>query len=194
MATFQCEIVSAEESLFSGAITSLSVRGTIGELGITPGHAPLLTGINPGAVTLQMEDGNEQVYFASGGYLEVQPGFVTLLADTALRAEDLDEAQAEEARILAEKSHGRSQLRNRILVSSCHDGRGSGQTAHPRRASPPPPLNSSGGAVTPIDFQGVYWLTAIPLRWTSYPIGIQVTIHDSARHCPSCRERQPDEI
>ena len=93
MATFQCEIVSAEESLFSGAITSLSVRGTIGELGITPGHAPLLTGINPGAVTLQMEDGNEQVYFASGGYLEVQPGFVTLLADTALRAEDLDEAK-----------------------------------------------------------------------------------------------------
>ena len=104
MATLQCEIVSAEESLFSGAITSLSVRGTIGELGITPGHAPLLTGINPGSVTLQMEDGSEEVYFASGGYLEVQPGFVTLLADTALRAEDLDEAQAEEARILAEKA------------------------------------------------------------------------------------------
>ena len=88
MATLQCEIVSAEESLFSGAITSLSVRGTIGELGITPGHAPLLTGINPGAVTLQMEDGSEEVYFASGGYLEVQPGFVTWWADTALRAED----------------------------------------------------------------------------------------------------------
>ena len=104
MATFQCEIVSAEESLFSGAITSLSVRGTIGELGITPGHSPLLTRIHPGAVTLQLEDGNEEVYFASGGYLEVQPGFVTLLADTALRAEDLDEAQAEEARLLAEKA------------------------------------------------------------------------------------------
>ena len=103
MATLQCEIVSAEESLFSGAITSLSVRGTIGELGITPGHAPLLTGINPGAVTLQMEDGNEEV-LASGGHLEVQPGFVTLLADTAIRAEDLDEAQAEEARLLAEKA------------------------------------------------------------------------------------------
>ena len=104
VATIQCEIVSAEESLFSGAITSLSVRGTIGELGITPGHAPLLTGIAPGAVTLRLDDGSEEIFFASGGYLEVQPGFVTLLADTALRAEDLDEAQAEEARQQAEKA------------------------------------------------------------------------------------------
>jgi len=104
LATIQCEIVSAEESLFSGAITSLSLRGTIGELGITPGHAPLLTGINPGAVTLRMEDGSEEIFFASGGFLEVQPGFVTLLADTAIRAEDLDEAQAEEARQQAEKA------------------------------------------------------------------------------------------
>lgn len=104
MATIQCEIVSAEESLFSGAITSVSLRGTIGELGITPGHAPLLTGINPGAVTLLMEDGSEEIFFASGGFLEVQPGFVTLLADTAIRAEDLDEAQAEEARQQAEKA------------------------------------------------------------------------------------------
>ena len=103
MATIQCEIVSAEESLFSGAITSLSVRGTIGELGITPGHAPLLTGIAPGAVALRLEDGSEEIFFASGGYLEVQPGFVTLLADTALRAEDLDEAQAEEARQQAQR-------------------------------------------------------------------------------------------
>lgn len=104
MAILQCEIVSAEESLFSGAITSLSVRGTIGELGITPGHAPLLTGINPGAVTLCLEDGSEELFYASGGYLEVQPGFVTLLADTALRAENLDEARVEEARLQAEKA------------------------------------------------------------------------------------------
>ncbi len=104
MAILQCEIVSAEESLFSGAITSLSVRGTIGELGITPGHAPLLTGINPGAVTLCLEDGSEELFYASGGYLEVQPGFVTLLADTALRAESLDEARVEEARLQAEKA------------------------------------------------------------------------------------------
>lgn len=104
MAILQCEIVSAEESLFSGAITSLSVRGTIGELGITPGHAPLLTGINPGTVTLRLEDGSEELFYASGGYLEVQPGFVTLLADTALRAESLDEARVEEVRLQAEKA------------------------------------------------------------------------------------------
>jgi F-type H+-transporting ATPase subunit epsilon len=64
----------------------------------------LLTGIAPGAVALRLEDGSEEIFFASGGYLEVQPGFVTLLADTALRAEDLDEAQAEEARQQAEKA------------------------------------------------------------------------------------------
>lgn len=104
MANMQCEIVSAEQSLFSGSIQSLSARGTIGELGITPGHAPLLTGIIPGVVTLHLEDGTEHLFYASGGFLEVQPGFVTLLADTAIRAEDLDEAQAEEARVAAEKT------------------------------------------------------------------------------------------
>ena len=104
MANMQCEIVSAEQSLFSVSIQSLSARGTIGELGITPGHAPLLTGIDPGVVTLHLEDGTEHLFYASGGFLEVQPGFVTLLADTAIRAEDLDEAQAEEARVAAEKT------------------------------------------------------------------------------------------
>jgi F-type H+-transporting ATPase subunit epsilon len=104
VANIQCEIVSAEKSLFSGCIQSLSARGTIGELGITPGHTPLLTGIHPGAVTLYLEDGTEHIFYASGGFLEVQPGFVTLLADTAVRAEDLDEAQAEEARAAAERT------------------------------------------------------------------------------------------
>ena len=103
MATMHCEIVSAEQSLFSGAITMLSARGTIGEIGVVPGHAPLLTGIHPGAVTLRMEDGTEEVFFASGGFLEIQPGNVTLLADTAVRAEDIDEAQAEEARQQAQR-------------------------------------------------------------------------------------------
>ena len=103
MASMQCEIVSAEKSLFSGTITMLSARGTIGELGVMPGHAPLLTGIQPGAVTLRMEDGSEEVFFASGGFIEIQPGYVTLLADTAVRAEDIDEAQAEEARQQAQR-------------------------------------------------------------------------------------------
>ena len=104
MASMHCEIVSAEQSLFSGTITMLSARGTIGELGVMPGHAPLLTGIQPGAVTLRIEDGSEEVFYASGGFIEIQPGYVTLLADTAVRAEDLDEAQAEEARQQAEKA------------------------------------------------------------------------------------------
>ena len=102
--TIHCDIVSAEKEIFSGRITMISVTGTIGELGILPGHAPLLTGIRPGPVRLTMEDGEEEVFFASGGYLEVQPGVVTILADTAARAEDLDEAAAIEAQEAAERA------------------------------------------------------------------------------------------
>ena len=82
----------------------VSLRGTIGELGILPGHAPLLTGVRPGAVQLRLESGEEEVFYASGGFLEVQPGIVTVLADTVVRAEDIDEAAAAEARQAAERS------------------------------------------------------------------------------------------
>jgi F-type H+-transporting ATPase subunit epsilon len=102
--TFHCDIVSAEKEIFSGRVTMLSATGSIGELGIMPGHAPLLTGIRPGPVRLQMDDGEEEVFFASGGFLEVQPGVVTILADTALRAEDIDEASAVEAQQEAERA------------------------------------------------------------------------------------------
>jgi F-type H+-transporting ATPase subunit epsilon len=101
--TMHCDIVSAEKEIFSGRITMLSVTGSIGELGILPGHAPLLTGIRPGPVRLAKDGGEEEVFFASGGYLEVQPGVVTILADTALRAEDIDEAAAAEAQATAER-------------------------------------------------------------------------------------------
>ena len=101
--TIHCDIVSAEKEIFSGRVTMVSATGTIGELGIMPGHAPLLTGIRPGPVRLSMDNGEEEVFFASGGYLEVQPGVVTVLADTALRAEDIDEAAAVEAQQSAER-------------------------------------------------------------------------------------------
>ena len=103
-ATMQCDIVSAEREIFSGRISALSVTGSIGELGILPGHAPLLTGIRPGPVKLRGEDGEEQVFYASGGFLEIQPGIVTLLADTALRADDIDEAAALEAQHQAQRA------------------------------------------------------------------------------------------
>lgn len=101
--TIHCDIVSAEKEIFSGRVTMISATGSIGELGILPGHAPLLTGIRPGPIRLKMEDGEEEVFFASGGFLEVQPGVVTILADTAARAEDLDEAAAVEAQRSAER-------------------------------------------------------------------------------------------
>ncbi len=103
-ATMQCYIVSAEEEIYSGRVAMLSATGTIGELGILPGHAPLLTGLRPGPVRLRDENGEEDVFYASGGYLEIQPGIVTVLADTALRAGDIDEAAAIEARHEAERA------------------------------------------------------------------------------------------
>ncbi|MCC5886699.1 MAG: F0F1 ATP synthase subunit epsilon [Gammaproteobacteria bacterium] len=102
--TMHCDVVSAEKELFSGRVTMVIATGTIGELGILPGHAPLLTGIMPGPVRLLFDNGTEETIFASGGYLEVQPGIVTVLADTAARADDLDEAAAIAAMEAAEKA------------------------------------------------------------------------------------------
>ena len=95
--TIHCDVVSAEQEIFSGRVTMVVATGTMGELGIMPGHAPLLTGIKPGPVRLLMDDGSEETIFASGGFLEVQPGVVTVLADTAARADDLDEVAAQKA-------------------------------------------------------------------------------------------------
>lgn len=103
MATLQCDVVSVKESIFSGTITMLIARGAGGELGILPGHAPLVTLLKPGPVRVQLENGQEQIIYVSGGVLEVQPHVVTLLADTAVRAADLDEAQIVEARKQAEQ-------------------------------------------------------------------------------------------
>ncbi len=99
-----CDIVSAEQEIFSGDVKMVVAVGTLGQLGIMPGHAPLLTGLKPGPVTLRFEDDSEEVYFASGGYLEVQPGHVIILADTALRADDIDEAAAAEAEAEAKRA------------------------------------------------------------------------------------------
>jgi F-type H+-transporting ATPase subunit epsilon len=96
--TVQCDIVSAEKQLFSGLVTQVSVSGVDGELGIMPGHAPLLTHLKPAPVRIFKEDGSEEVFYASGGFLEVQPRLITILADAAERAEDVDQAAAEEAR------------------------------------------------------------------------------------------------
>ncbi len=101
MSTMKCNIVSAEKEIFSGDIQMLSVTGSEGELGITPGHSQLLTSIKPGPVKLTLDDGSEEVFFASGGFVEVQPQEVTLLSDVAERASDIDESKAERARELA---------------------------------------------------------------------------------------------
>jgi len=103
MATsFQCDIASAEDRIFSGEIESLVAAGSLGDLGIYPGHAPLLTALIPGPVRIILAGGEEEIYYVSGGFLEVQPGTVNILADTAIRADDVDEATAEKARQEAE--------------------------------------------------------------------------------------------
>ena len=102
--TIHCDVVSAEEEIFSGRVTMVVATGTMGELGIMPGHAPLLTGVKPGPVRLLFDNGTEETIFASGGFLEVQPGVVTLLADTAVRADDLDEVAIQKAMEEAEQA------------------------------------------------------------------------------------------
>lgn len=105
-ATVLCNIVSAEQEIFSGQVEMVIATGSIGELGILPGHTPLLTGVKPGPVRLILEGGEEEIFFASGGFLEVQPQAITILADTALRADDINEAAAEESRRKAEQELG----------------------------------------------------------------------------------------
>ena len=100
--TVFCSIVSAEQEIFAGQVEMVVASGTIGELGILPGHTPLLSGVKPGPVRLILEGGEEEVFFASGGFIEVQPTSITILADTAIRADDLDEAAALEAKKKAE--------------------------------------------------------------------------------------------
>jgi F-type H+-transporting ATPase subunit epsilon len=102
--TFHCDIVSAEEELFSGVVRLLVATGSEGDLGVTYGHAPLLTALDPGPVRLVKDNGEEEIFYLSGGHLEVQPHVVTVLADTALRAGDMDEAAALEAKKLAEQA------------------------------------------------------------------------------------------
>ena len=105
MATIHVDVVSAEESIFSGEAKFVALPGENGELGILPRHTPLITRIRPGAVRIEKADGSgEEFVFVAGGILEVQPGTVTVLADTAIRGKDLDEAKAQEAKKAAEEA------------------------------------------------------------------------------------------
>ena len=105
MATLHVDVVSAEESIFSGEARFVALPGESGELGILPRHTPFITRIKPGAVRIERADnGEEEFVFVAGGILEVQPDCVTVLADTAIRGKDLDEAKANEAKKLAEEA------------------------------------------------------------------------------------------
>ncbi len=103
MAEIRVEIVSAEEAIWTGSGTMVFAPAEMGEVGIAPHHAPMITRLKPGEVRVQTQNGEEQFFFVSGGLLEVQPHLVTVLSDTAVRASDLDEAQALEAQRQAER-------------------------------------------------------------------------------------------
>ncbi|MEZ5702348.1 MAG: F0F1 ATP synthase subunit epsilon [Burkholderiaceae bacterium] len=104
MSTIRVDVVSAEESIFSGEAKFVALPGESGELGILPGHIPLITRIKPGAVRIERAEGGEEFVFVAGGILEVQPNHITVLSDTAIRGKDLDEAKATEARKEAEEA------------------------------------------------------------------------------------------
>ncbi|MCI7718921.1 F0F1 ATP synthase subunit epsilon [[Pasteurella] aerogenes] len=104
MATLKLTVVSAEKSIFTGEVKSIQASGIEGELGILPGHTPLMTAIKPGIVKLTLENGNEEVIYVSGGFLEVQPTIVTVLADVAIRGKELDADRILEAKRRAEQN------------------------------------------------------------------------------------------
>lgn len=106
--TTHLDIVSAEQEIFSGLAEMVVVSGEMGEIGIVPGHAPLLTSLKPGEIRVTRPGGAEEHYYVSGGMLEVQPFYVTVLADEVLRAEDLDETEA-----LAAKARAEAAIANR---------------------------------------------------------------------------------
>lgn len=102
--TMHCDIVSAEDTLYSGPVTMMIATGEMGELGITPRHAQLITRLKPGQIRLHLQHGDEEFFYVSGGILEVQPHTVTVLADTAVRAHDIDESAAIAAKEEAERA------------------------------------------------------------------------------------------
>jgi F-type H+-transporting ATPase subunit epsilon len=101
--TFQCEIVSAQHKIFSGPASMLFAKGAMGDLGIAPRHAPLITLLRPGPVRVLMPDGKEEFFFVGGGILEVQPHVVNVLADSAVRGDEIDAGAAERAKEDAER-------------------------------------------------------------------------------------------
>lgn len=104
MSLIKVDVVSAEQSLFEGEAKFVALPGESGELGVLPGHTPLITRIRPGTLKIVLADDSEETIFVAGGLLEIQPNHVTVLSDTAIRAADLDEAKAEEARRRAEET------------------------------------------------------------------------------------------
>lgn len=102
--TTHLDIVSAEQEIFSGVVEMVIATGELGEIGVVPGHAPLLTVLKPGEIRITRQGGAQEIYYVSGGMLEVQPHYVTVLADTVERAEEIDEAAALAAKARAEEA------------------------------------------------------------------------------------------
>ena len=115
-ATIHVDVVSAEEAIFSGEAKFVVLPGEAGELGIYPRHTPLITRIKPGAVRIQKPDGEEELVFVAGGILEVQPKVITVLADTAIRGHDLDEAKANEALRKAEEARAQAKDKQELAT------------------------------------------------------------------------------
>ncbi len=115
-ATIHVDVVSAEESIYSGEAEFVVLPGEAGELGIYPRHTPLITRIKPGSVRIEKADGTEEFIFVAGGVLEVQPNCVTVLSDTAIRGKDLDEAKATDALRKAQEAMAKSQDKAEIAT------------------------------------------------------------------------------
>ena len=129
--TVHCDIVSAEEELFSGLVEMVIAHGNLGDIGVLPGHAPLLTDLKPGPVRVIKQGGEEEIFYISGGFIEVQPNMVKVLADTATRAKDIDEAAAQAA-VKAAEGPAREGRGFRLRFRGRTSGRGRSSAAYHR--------------------------------------------------------------
>jgi F-type H+-transporting ATPase subunit epsilon len=122
MNTMQVDVVSAEELIFSGVARFVALPGEAGEIGVYPRHTPLITRVKPGSVRIELADGGEEFVFVAGGIIEVQPDSVTVLSDTAIRGNDLDEERANAAKALAEEAlrNAKSEVDLAVAQSELH--------------------------------------------------------------------------
>ena len=186
MNTIHVDVVSAEESIFSGEARFVALPGEAGELGIFPRHTPLITRIKPGSVRIEKADGSEEFIFVAGGILEVQPHSVTVLSDTAIRGKDLDDEKANAAKAAAEDEISRAAKQAAALAQRAQ-AKATAASNLKSSTGGPPKLSSSAQASAP--FLSSSSSSSAPVRLSSKPLASEDAATRRARMAAAAEAR-----